>query len=1121
MKAASPRRRVISAFSVALSLFCLFSGRVAPGVSAQELKQGNSQRRVDIDLSPVGFHPLSASARLSQQANMSLDFLDDAHVLLTFNPKKMFTRLPECPPSHDDRIIHAVILEGPSGKVVKEADWYLHDHQRYLWALGSGRFLLRKLNSLYLMDSSLQEKLLLSSPKPFLWITVTPDGKQIVVERRRNEADPSKAKIQVNPLKRYVQIEFLDSQDLSVQRVITSEGEVNLEALSTGFTDVIHGLNGKLWLVRFGPSGSQRENITRVRSRCVPDVIFSSSNTLLVGRCAINSSDYSVSSFTVTGHFLWRQHWSQHRYAPKIQRSEDGSRFAVSSITRVTDSTSLGESGEGEDDVDRTLQQRIQVLDTASGNEVLSLTVVPAALRAQNVALSPDGRTLALLRGGALEVYSLPEMTQDDRAKYIAAKADVPGLYAAASQLPSLATPEEATFAAVDAAEEAARAEQSSVAEANKPPELSSSQSATPSSPPAATAQTANSGETPITFRTTSRIVVEDVVVTDSKGHPVKGLRQEDFQITEDGKQQNVRTFDEYPKPAAALPDDASVAASGAGKTSATPAASEALKLPPNIFTNNRPTGPETGSSTIIVLDLLNTPLPDQQRARDHLIDFIKKRPAASQMALCSLSSNLRLIQGFTRDEDLLMAAVKGKKGGVKAPPWQSDAGQEKSVQLARDQAAALGDSVSIALLQRTQNSLDEMKALDVEVRMRQTLDAFMQLARYLAGIPGRKNLVWLSGSFPLHIFPNPDVNEYQPVTRNYEYDVKKATNLLAEAHVAVYPISVVGGQTQTMFNAANNGTYDPRALPGQNLPAQALGNTLLANTSATLPLSSRMDRETREFREATESEHRTMDQVAAETGGKAFYGTNAIGDAIDSAVELGAHYYTLSYTPTNKQYDGRFRKIEVSLQKEVYHLAYRGGYYAQDPDAGSRDTRAPAQRIGVAAMQKGAPQSRQVVFATRVVPMGKPRKADAAPAATAARPKRKGAPAGPVELQHYAIDYAVDPSDLRFALTTPGLYHAVLGFMVTAFDDDGRLVASLESTATSDLKPANYKEVMTGGFRLHQELDVPTDAVSLRMGVEDATSSRVGTLEIGLPVPVPPEEPKIASRALPPIEPD
>jgi hypothetical protein len=284
--------------------------------------------------------------------------------------------------------------------------------------------------------------------------------------------------------------------------------------------------------------------------------------------------------------------------------------------------------------------------------------------------------------------------------------------------------------------------------------------------------------------------------------------------------------------------------------------------------------------------------------------------------------------------------------------------------------------------------------------------------------------------------------------------------------------------------------------------------------------MSSQMERDTRAFRETVGSQQATMEQVAADTGGKAFLNSNGLEDAIKTAVEEGSHYYTFSYTPTNRKYDGALRKVKINLEGKGYHLAYRRGYYAVDPDAGAKDTRAPEQRVGVAAMQQGSPESRQIVFSTRVVPVGKPHKVDAAIAGTATAHKR-GAPAGPVEMQHYGIDYAVDPSDLRFGITSSDTYHAVLSFMVTGFNDDGRLVASLVSTATSDLKPANYKDVLTGGFRLHQELDVPTEAVTLRLGVEDATSSHVGTMEIPLPVPVPPDAPQVTAHVLPPIEPD
>ena len=43
------------------------------------------------------------------------------------------------------------------------------------------------------------------------------------------------------------------------------------------------------------------------------------------------------------------------------------------------------------------------------------------------------------------------------------------------------------------------------------------------------------------------------------------------------------------------------------------------------------------------------------------------------------------------------------------------------------------------------------------EERVRITLTAFQDLARYLAGYPGRKNVMWISGAFPIVLFPDAD----------------------------------------------------------------------------------------------------------------------------------------------------------------------------------------------------------------------------------------------------------------------------------------------------------------------------------------------------------------------------
>jgi hypothetical protein len=208
--------------------------------------------------------------RLSEdESSVSLNFVDADHILLTFNPKKLFQRLPTCSPDHQDRLVHAGILEVPSGEVVKEADWYLHDRRRYLWPLSPGVFLLRRLNDLYIVDSSLHEKLLLSSPKDLLWVTVTPDGGQIIVETVKasdtvKDSKPA-SRDSASPHGPKFVAQFLDAKTLAVRRMIPLDKMVDLRGTSSGYVDPIP--KGDIWLIRFVPDSVNRRNTARVRSR--------------------------------------------------------------------------------------------------------------------------------------------------------------------------------------------------------------------------------------------------------------------------------------------------------------------------------------------------------------------------------------------------------------------------------------------------------------------------------------------------------------------------------------------------------------------------------------------------------------------------------------------------------------------------------------------------------------------------------------------------------------------------------------------------------------------------------------------------------------------------------------
>jgi VWFA-related protein len=1119
---------------------CVLFLLVASSVPSDQAEAGPVPEPVSkIALAPLGYQGLATVARLTEQANVTVNFVDDDHVLFTFDPKKLVKRLPECPPWHQDRIVQAEIFQVSTGKVTKQASWYLHDQQRYLWSLGSGKFLLRKLNSLYELDPDLNEKLVLSSDREFLWISVTPDGRQIIVERADDKEPPSKKpQDKSKPETQKVKIEFLDANTMAVVRTIKAEGIVDLTAESSGFGDVIHNWTGKIWLVRFGPTGRERNNIARVRSRCSPNLLYSSANTMLIGRCAMNSSDYSVSAFTVTGHVLWRQHWSQHRYTPKLDDSEDGSRFAVSTLKRIQPAGTANSDGdESDDNPDKSLQQNVQVFNTATGDPLLSLTLTPPVLTAQNFSLSPDGLRLAALEGTTLEFYDLRPMNEEERKKYTAMKADAPGLYVAPSAVDAEAAlqkgsdkalPEE-EFSAVDASEtdpgpDAKTAAPDAAKDTAAQPPIAETKNASPQSVVASSqTQSEASGSKPkeqpaVTFRTGTQVVVVDVVVTDSKGHPVKGLPQQDFRLDEDNKPQGIRYFKEFT-------EAGPLTANSAPGAPQVPTAPDPAKLPPNIFTNNTPV-PETGSVMLILYDLLNTPLPDQARAQAALLKFLARKPKDMQCAIFALTSNLRMLEGFTADEDKLISVASGKKGSTRYTPWDpsNDAGLQQSVQNAQDLAAR--DTTMEALVQRLQAAQDQGRAYDADMRMRTTLAGFAQLASYLAGVPGRKNLVWLSGAFPMNLFPNTSFGGSDPAAdpwgniRNYEEEVKKAANLLAESHVAVYPVDVRGAVTQTVLSASNNTDFSTMQQPG-SMSGAPNSNGMLANTALNAAAPSLMQQQAQEASLSNNSEHSSMDAIASDTGGKAFYNTNGIEDAIQSAVDQGSHYYTISYTPANKRYDGKFRKIKVSLAAKGYHLSYRRGYYAIDPFAPIKDTSDAARTLALASMQHGSPQSRQIMFAVRVTPLGKPRKVEEKIEQTSSKKKRKPATeTGPVEMQHYGVDYAVDPKDLRFTPTNDG-QHGELNFMVTAFDDDGRLLTRLVSSASSDFKPATFKDVMLGGFRLHQEFDVPVKAVALRLGVEDLLSSHIGTLELSLPVKAPPDMPQVTARALPDIEPD
>jgi VWFA-related protein len=583
-------------------------------------------------------------------------------------------------------------------------------------------------------------------------------------------------------------------------------------------------------------------------------------------------------------------------------------------------------------------------------------------------------------------------------------------------------------------------------------------QNAKPAAPPSTTV-----------IKISSQMVLEDVSVSDSHNNPVHGLKQEQFKIIEDGKPQVLRDFEEH----------------------LTPTAEEAAKFPPmpklapGVFTNYT-AAPAVGAVNVVLLDTLNTPLENQAYVRSQLLAYIKSMKPGTRVAIFGMNRELHLLQGFTSNPEMLKDAMSGKKGDYHSStlmdnPVGGDLGADSQESDAMTEAAGNDPSLTEAIA-GVQQFEAEQQAYQLEMRALYTLDGMNQLARYLAGIPGRKNIIWFSASFPIDLLPNGDLPDPFAAMGDSEDEFRETVTLLARSHVAVFPVDARGLMVNPAMNAENTGMKYSDHTQGK--------------------------KDTQTFFDQTASEHSTMLQLADKTGGKAFINTNGLKDAVDKAVDAGSNYYSLSYYPANHKWDGNYHSVVVKLDDPKLKLTYRIGYYADDPDGLPDKRNAPilastmhavadpvaSARVTAlqAAMQFGAPEPTQIVMKVRAVPLGSTSE-DAVAAGNTPDPKTRG------PYQRYAIDYAADARHIQFVPNADGTFKVSLEFAVLVYDDQGKLYNSISKVAGADnITAAKKATMLKSGMQFHQEISVPVKGdYYIRAGIHDRVGDAMGAVEM------------------------
>lgn len=564
--------------------------------------------------------------------------------------------------------------------------------------------------------------------------------------------------------------------------------------------------------------------------------------------------------------------------------------------------------------------------------------------------------------------------------------------------------------------------------------------------------------DTNTTFKSSTPLVLVDVVVTNNIGELVGGLKSTDFELLEDNKRQTISSFEEH---------------------KATPATETKLPpMPPGVFTNF-PSVQRADCVSVLLVDGLNTALRDQSYLHSQILKYLKTIPPNARVAVFTLTTRLRMLQDFTSDPSVLLAAVNAASEGTLS---HSPLLQEESEKQAQDQSVAFvgGNHLGPATPQDwVHESIDAGAILEgmfaeeaerlAESRMHMTLDSMQELAHYLDGFPGRKNVMWVSGSFPILFLPRGDLRapfQFSSIA-NFEGQVERTANLLAAARVAIYPVGAQGLITDSPYeaNAVEIGTL--RASEITQNQTNSLGSGI-------------RDRITL---------HETMDELAADTGGQAFYDANGIGDVLTRVTNGSADFYTISYAPTNRKMDGRFRSISVKLARGKYKLSYRRGYYADavERDGGKQNASPLLSLVGF-----GVPDVSQIVYKIRIAPLKAQVEQEPAKVATDAKVK--------VPLTPYKVDFAVSLEDLKLYLMPDGTRHGNIELRLVAYDDYGKALYTAGSTSEISLKPEEYAATQQMGLQLHQQIELPSAThVHLHTGVCDLSTGKVGTLGIGV----------------------
>ena len=443
------------------------------------------------------------------------------------------------------------------------------------------------------------------------------------------------------------------------------------------------------------------------------------------------------------------------------------------------------------------------------------------------------------------------------------------------------------------------------------------------------------------------------------------------------------------------------------GRVAATP-------HPLRIYNKSPALADKPASATVILIDSLNMKSAEDLRyVKRELPKFLENLGAGNPIALYSLAGpTVRVIHEFSRDAESLVKSSDRGPGALSE--WL-------------DSSKGLGTGGATE-----------------HIRAEYTLGALESIALHLGNIPGRKTLVWVSSAFPVTLgFTHSEsvangastINAKHGDLESYRYRVKRLARIMNNVDVAIYPVDPRGLSVERQYDAS---AKKPTGGPAARLMTKG---------------------------EDTAGEFTTMDLLASETGGLAFYNKNALSESIQRAVDDSRVTYVLGFYPDESTWDGKIHRLEVQVNRPGVQVRSRRSYFASDlaPEA-------EPDRLAALQLLAASPLNGTAIGLTVEV---------------TANPLRPGP---------QQIKISVAPQDLNFVERGRG-WRTDFDLLLTQQSADGRRISGERSQVLLDRD--TYLESQSKAIEFQRTINILPEASSVRILVRDAVNGAVGSVDV------------------------